>query len=319
MTTQQTEPVAAQPRPKFDRINVRRAPNGDMLAAQDPWTGEWLFVFGKPKDWPASAVLSEQDVAGWRPLDDVMRAERDAERRCLDVEDVLDAALGPNEGDGTGQGLAADVAVLAQQRDTLAWLHAEACHNLSESLDRENRRRENEHVGYLQHRDAIIKALGQHAALSTHTLMWHITNDVEALREAYDTVENELIEWRTGQRAVEASMMQWGEVTSKLDATLAAVHQLAGQIVGDTQLKKISGKLPAEPTFPSAGQRAAATDLDGRAVVGTIAGFFAWNDETSTNDRAYFTLDDGTETVVTVASLEPAPPAELKFTHDDEE
>jgi hypothetical protein len=35
----------------------------------------------------------------------------------VEVEDVLDKALGPNEEDGAGEGLAADVALVVQQRD----------------------------------------------------------------------------------------------------------------------------------------------------------------------------------------------------------
>lgn len=256
--------------------------------------------------------------------------ERDEARAQLDglrlaIEQILDSTLGPDEWDGTGQGIVADVALLAEQRNTLVWLHAEAKHQLGEAQaeisdlrDRARRVRENEHVGYIEHLNDLTKALGQHADPTARSLHQLIDRDVTALREAYDTIEEELVEWRTGQRAVEASVMQWGEVTGKLDETLAAVRKLVQHFNEDAQREQLQGELPAdEPVFPAAGLRAVGTDLDGRTVTGIITGFFAWNDATNTNDRAGLQLDDGQETVVTTASLQPAEP--LKFTHDTEE
>jgi hypothetical protein len=151
----------------------------------------------------------------------------DAASNAATLDYVRDSLMNLLEQYGTEPDNVADALDLVKLLvDSLAWLHAEAVHKLADAHERARRVRENEHHGYLQHIDTLIDALGQHAAEPRRTLMWHIANDVLALREAYDTIENELIEWRTGQRAVEASVMQWGEVTAKLDATLAAVQQL---------------------------------------------------------------------------------------------
>lgn len=316
---------------------------------------------GVPLTWQDVAVLVDiartldEDCAELQKLRKQLQHYQDTEGYRLAIEQILDGALGPNAEDGTGEGIAADVAYVVRQRD-------EARAEANDLHDRARHVREDNEEGYARHREELIKALGQHADPTARTIQQLIQRDVAALAEAYDTVEAELIEWRTGQRAVEASVMQWKEITGRLDETLAAVRILTAHLTDDEQLR---GELPtggdpcpvgvgggpdgddfapcnqpaapglevcaehadgpvvettAEPEFPSAGLRATGTDLDGRTVTGTIVGFFAWSNETSKNERAHLDLDDGTKTVVTTASLRaPGDPEPLRFTHDSED
>lgn len=73
----------------------------------------------------------------------------------------------------------------------------------------------------------------------------------------------------------------------------------------DEQPARQLSPVEIEP-FPQAGQRAHGTDLDGRAVVGELTGFFAWSIETGRNERAYLTLDNGVQAVVHTGSLRRA-------------
>ncbi|NUR80767.1 MAG: hypothetical protein HOQ21_10025 [Dermatophilaceae bacterium] len=201
--------------------------------------------FGHRPENLASAVLDVQHavkVLSWLHAEAVYQRDKartalqDAEGYRLAVEQVLDGALGPNAEDGTGEGIAADVAYLVRQRD-------EARAEANDLHDRARHVREDNDEGYARHREELIKALGQHADPSALTIQQLIERDVVDLVEAFDTIEAELVEWRTGQRAVEASAVQWTQIQSTLDATLAAVQQLAGRLDEDDR-EKLRGELP---------------------------------------------------------------------------
>jgi chromosome segregation ATPase len=200
---------------------------------------------GAPLTWQDVAVLV--DIARNLEEDraDLKAARADAASNAATLSHVNDRLADLLlDYDKQPENLAAAIDDVRTTVDTLAWLLAEAKHNHQKVLDRERWRQESEHVGYLAHRDELLEALGQHAQLPATSLKRHITEDVTALREAYGTVEAELIEWRTGQRAVEASAVQWVEIRSTLDETLAAVRKLAHDVAGDEE--HFEGELPAD-------------------------------------------------------------------------
>ncbi len=77
------------------------------------------------------------------------------------------------------------------------------------------------------------------------------------------------------------------------------------QAMAEQDTPRVPSPVEIEP-FPKAGQRAHGTDLDGRAVVGELTGFFAWSHETGQNERAHLTLDNGVQAVVHTGSLRRA-------------
>lgn len=65
-----------------------------------------------------NATLMESEVNKLRAELSKATYDLDMYRGCyFAVQDVLSAALGPNEEDGAGEGIAADVHLLAEQRD----------------------------------------------------------------------------------------------------------------------------------------------------------------------------------------------------------
>lgn len=153
----------------------------------------------------------------------------EADQLRWDVEKILDAALGRNAEDGTGQGLAADVALVVRQRD-------EARAELQQLRQQETARRRNEEAGYLEHRDALVTALGQHTSMSSHTLMRLITDDVAPLAQSYSQIEAELLEWRSGQHTT--------DLHGLLDETLGAIRQLTTHLEADAQREQDRAELP---------------------------------------------------------------------------
>jgi hypothetical protein len=108
--------------------------------------------------------------------------------------------------------------------------------------------------------------------------------------------------WRVTVSVSDAERRNGGAIRS---VTREHLRKLAHHLIELTEVV-IEDGAPTQPrvwTEFRAGERATATDLDGRTVTGQIIAYFAWSEELGRNSRARMILDDDTPAVIHAPSL----------------